>query len=278
MSKTGGPGLAEGARYEFDVAGLTDTESGSGQLIGGHRTGRAAARASAMPDIAQAARVRATQLWSRAARRPRILIGAGCVLVVALTAITTVLGATGAIVDEPALFLTFRAVFCGGIVVAVLMLLARSPSVRMPALLVGLACCLAASGFTGIDSPGLFAIGRVAVSVAVAATIYVSLAYPGGWIEDHSASIAWRTMATALLVLTAANLLLSRVHPVAGPFVRCSATQCPPNPLVLIDGGAKLSMALSTTLAIVTGLSLIIAAILVERRWATSTRLQRRSL
>ncbi len=270
--------MAEGGRYEFDMAGLADSESGSGHLIGSHRAAQVAARTSKPPDLLRAAGARATLIRSRAMRRPGLLVGAGCAVAVVLTAATTVIGATGSIVDHPALFLTLRAVCCLGLVLVALVLLARGAGVRMPAVLTGLACSIALTGFAGADSAILFSVGRIAVTGAVAFIAYVCLAYPSGWIEDRLASIVWRTTTAGMLVLLAANLLLSRVHPVAGPFVRCSGTQCPPNPLYLIDIGSGPSMTLSILLAFVTGLSLVLVAALVARRWATSTRLQRRSL
>ena len=268
----------EGGRYEFDVAGLADSESGSGHLIGGSRAAQVPTHTSAAPDLLRAAGARAMLIWSRAMRRPGLLVGAGCAIAVVLTAVTTVIGATGSIVDHPAMFLTLRAVSCVGLTLVALVLLARGAGVRMPALLTGLACLWALAGFAGADAAVLFSVGRIAIAGAVALTAYVCLAYPSGWIEDRLASSVWRTTTAGMLVLLAANLLLSRVYPVAGPFVRCSGTQCPPNPLYVIDIGSGPSMTLSTLLAFVTGLSLVLVAALVARRWATSTRLQRRSL
>lgn len=270
--------MAEGGQYEIDVAGLADREPGAGHLIGGRRAAQAPHGTSLSPDLVRAARARATLIWSRARRRPRLLIAAQCAVAVTLTAAATAIGAAGAMVDQPALFLTLRVVFCLGLVLVALMLLARGFDARMPALLIWMSCCFALAGFVGADSPGLFVVGRIAIPGAVTFTTYVCLAYPSGWIEDRLTSVVWRITALALLSLTAANLLLSRVPPVAGPFVRCSGTQCPSNPIYVVDLGSGAGTALSTLLALVTGLSLVLVAVLVARRWATSTRLQRRSL
>jgi signal transduction histidine kinase len=269
--------LAESGQYEFDVPGLADGESGSGHLIGGHRAARVA-RATAVLELLRSCSARITQIWARALRRPGLLIGAGCVFAVALAAATTLIGATDPIVNPAAQFLTLRALFCVGLVVVALVLLARGATPRMPALFVGLACAMALAGFAGADARVVFSLGRIAIPGTVALTTYVSLAYPSGWIEDRLASLVWRTTTVVLLVLAALNLLISQVPPVAGPFIRCSGGNCPSNPLNVVDIGSGPGRALSTMLAVITGLSLVLVAALVARRWVTSTRLQRRSL
>jgi signal transduction histidine kinase len=195
-----------------------------------------------------------------------------------LTAVTAVVGAGSSIVDQPAMFVTFRTVFCVGLVVLALVVLARGHGSRMAGLLLALACCVALTGLAGADSRGWFATGRIAIPITIVLASYICLAYPSGWIEDRLASMALRTIAAVLLLLTAANVLVSNVPPVAGPFVRCSGVQCPSNPLNLIDIGSGPSIGLSSALAIATGLSLAIVATLVARRWATTMRLQRRGL
>ncbi len=199
-------------------------------------------------------------------------------IAVSLIVVTVVIGAESPLVDHPGLFVTLRAVACVGLLLVALVMRARGSGAPMAGLLIAASCVLALTGLTAADSPGWFAIGRIAVPFAILFVVYIALAYPSGRIEDRVASVAFSAGAAATLGLLAANMLLSRVPPVAGPFVRCSGTRCPPNPFNLFDVGSQASMALSTTLAVVTGLALVGVGVLVARRWTNATGLQRRSL
>ncbi len=157
-------------------------------------------------------------------------------------------------------------------------MLARGAGTRMAALIVATSAALALGGLTAANSPVPFVLGRIAVSVSVLLIVYVCFAYPSGYIEQLSAARLLASSAVAMAVLLAANLLLSNVEPVAGPFVRCSGSECPSNPLNIVDIGHGAGKALSSGLALVTALSLAGAAVLVAVRAARSTPLQRRSL
>lgn len=203
---------------------------------------------------------------------------AACAGAVWLTAATVVIGVNSAIVDNPGVFVTLRAVGCVGLVVVALLALARGFAGRMVAALLALSYVLALTGLTGADSPLPFAIGRIAVPLAILAAMYVCFAYPTGRIVDRGASVVLASSAAVLTALLAANLLLSKVPPVAGPFVRCSGSKCPENPLNVISLGSGPSNVLSTMLALATAMSLLAVAIVIGRRAANSTRLQRLSL
>lgn len=202
----------------------------------------------------------------------------GSAIAVSLGVVAAVIGADSRLVDHPGLFVTLRAVACLGLVLVALLMRARGSAAPMAALLIAASCVLALAGLTAANSPGWFSIGRIAVPFAILLVVYIALAYPSGRIDDRVAFVAFCVGAAATLGLLAANMLLSRVPPVAGPFVRCSGTRCPPNPFTLLDVGSRATMALSTTLAVVTGLALVGLAVLVARRWMTATGLQRRSL
>ncbi len=203
---------------------------------------------------------------------------AACAGALALTATTAVIGFGSSIVDRPALFVTLRAVCCIGLLVIAVAVLARGAGARMAALILAASSALALAGLTAANSPFPFALGRIAVPVSLLLIVYVCFAYPSGYIEQLSAARLLASSAVAMAVLLAANLLLSNVEPVAGPFVRCSGSECPSNPLNIVDIGHGAGKALSTGLALVTALSLAAAAVLVAIRAARSTPLQRRSL
>ncbi len=203
---------------------------------------------------------------------------AACAGALALTATTAVIGFGSSIVDRPALFVTLRVVCCIGLLVIAVAVLARGAGARMAALILAASSAIALSGLTAANSPFPFALGRIAVPVSLLLIVYVCFAYPSGYIEQLSAARLLASSAVAMAVLLAANLLLSNVEPVAGPFVRCSGSECPSNPLNIVDIGHGAGKALSTGLALVTALSLAAAAVLVAIRAARSTPLQRRSL
>lgn len=271
--------MSDGREYEFDMAGLRDGESAPSRPFRRAPSRRVAApRASTPLELLSAARRRLQQIRAQAARRPLLTIGAACLVALALTAAAAVLGATSPIVDDPGVFVTLRTALCAGLVLVAVVILARGSGGAMAALLIGATCAVALTGFTAVDSPGWFAIGRIAVPFAILLLVYISLAYPSGRIEDRSTRLLFAAAALTILGLLAANMLLSDMPPVAGPFVRCSGAHCPRNPLDVVDVGSSARMALSSALAVVTGLALIGVAMLVARRWATATALQRRSL
>jgi signal transduction histidine kinase len=203
---------------------------------------------------------------------------AACAGVLALTAATAVIGIHSSIVDRPVLFVTLRTVCCSGLIVVALAVLVRGAGARMAALILAASAALALAGLTAATSPVGFAIGRIAVSVGILLVLYVVFAYASGHIEQRSAARLLTIAAVAMAGLLAANLLLSDVQPVAGPFVRCSGSECPSNPLNVVTVGHGAGNALSTALAFFTALSLAGAAVLVAVRAARSTPLQRRSL
>lgn len=193
--------------------------------------------------------------------------------------LTAVIGLDSRIVDRPAVFVTLRAVGCLGVVMVALAMSARSSTnQRMPAALIATAGLLALAGLTNADSPWPFAIGRIAIPLSILAIVYVAFAYPTGRIESRTVSRLLAGSAAAMIALLAANLLLSEVPPVAGPFVGCSGRACPGNPLSLVTLGNGASQALSTALALATGATLLGAAVLVARRLVNGTPVQRSGL
>jgi signal transduction histidine kinase len=201
-----------------------------------------------------------------------------CAGVLALAAVTAMIGVDSPIVDKPVVFVTLRIVCCVGLVPVTLAVVARGSGGRMGALILAASYALALSGLTEANAPLPFALGRIAVPLSILSCAYVSFAYPSGYIEQRAAARLLAGSAAVMAVLLAANLLLSDVQPVAGPFVRCSGNECPSNPLNVVDVGHGAENALSTALAIATALTLAAVAVLVARRAARTTPLQRRSL
>ncbi len=195
-----------------------------------------------------------------------------------LTAVTMAIGANSSIVDRPGVFVTLRAVSCIGLVAVAVVVFTRGGSMRMGAALVATSLVLALGGLTASNSPLPFAIGCVASVAGVLLVEYVCFSYPSGRIEHPAEHRLMVASTVVLLALTAANLLLSDVPPSAGPFVRCAGTQCPANALHVVRLGDGASNALSIALALATALTTVGVAVLVARRAAASTRLQRRSL
>jgi signal transduction histidine kinase len=205
---------------------------------------------------------------------PAVLACAGVVGVICATA---VVGLNSPIIDRPALFVTLRIVGCLGLVALALVSLARGSGGRLAALLLAMAFFLALTGLTGSSVPGVFVIGRITIPLSILLVMYFCLAHPDGHIGDRASFVLLTLAAAGFTALLAANLLVSRVPPVAGPFVRCSGAGCPANPLNVVElpGAGR---ALSTALALWTTVTLAAAAILIARRVGTATRLQRRSL
>ena len=215
-----------------------------------------------------------------AARGPaRMLLRGGALVgIVALTAVMVVIGLESPIVDRAATFVALRTVFCVGVVAIALVLLSRGMARRLVALLIVVGYTIAIAGLTGVDSPIPFAVGRVAIPVAILSTVYFCLAYPSGRIEDRAAFVTFAATATVVVVLDAANVLLSDIPPVAGPLVRCAGSACPENPFNVVSLGVGASRTLSSSLGLATTLAVFSAAVLTGRRAAQATRLQRRSL
>jgi signal transduction histidine kinase len=215
-------------------------------------------------------------------RLERAGIGSGwlaaCAGTLALTAATAAIGLDSSIVDRPVLFTGLRVVFCAGLAVVALAVLARGAGARMAAPMLAASYSLALAGLTAASSPLLFALGRIAVPLSILLSTYVVFAYPSGRVEQRGAARLLVGSAAAMAVLLAANLLVSDVEPVAGPFVRCSGSECPSNPLNIVAVGHGAGTALSTALAMVTALTLAGTAVLVAQRAAQATQLQRRSL
>ncbi len=197
--------------------------------------------------------------------------------VVGLTGATAVIGLNSAIVDRPAVFVTLRTVGCLGMVVIALVALAQGSRGRLAALLLAIGFVFALNGFTESTAPGLFVIGRITIPLTLWLLMYFCLTYPEGRIEDRAASVLLALAAVGFVALLAGSLLLARVPPVAGPFVRCTDGGCPANPLNLLDLPG-MGRALSTALALWTTITLAATAILVGQRVRIATRLQRRGL
>lgn len=200
-----------------------------------------------------------------------------CVGVLGLTGATGMMGLNSPIVDRPAVFVTLRTVGSLGMLAIALVALMRGSTGRLAALLFAIAFVFALSGLTGSSAPGLFVIGRITIPLTILLLMYFCLAYPGGRIDDRVNSVLLALAAVGFAALLAANLLVSRVPPVAGPFVRCTDGGCPANPLNVLDLPGT-GRALSTALALWTTIILAATALLIARRLRNSTRLQCRSL
>ena len=209
---------------------------------------------------------------------PGIALGVAAAAVLGLTATVVIIGLQSPIVDRPAVFVTLRAVFCVTLLGIALVMAARGASARMAGLLVATAALAALTGLTQADAGLPFTVGRIAAAVWPLIIASVCLAYPTGRIEDHVARRVIGVAATVTFVLMAANLLLSVVPPVAGPFVRCSGAECPANPLHVVALGPTTARVLSTSLALATALMMAATAWVIGRRARQATRLQRRSL
>lgn len=203
---------------------------------------------------------------------------AACAGAIALAAATAVINLESSIVDRPVLFTSLRLVYCGGLVVIALAVLARGAGARMAGPILAASYLLALAGLTAVNSPVAFTLGRIAVQASLLLCLYVVFAYPSGHVEQRGATRLLAGSGVAMALLLAANLLLSDIQPVAGPFVRCSGSECPSNPLNVLAAGHGAGTALSTALAVVTALTLAGAAVLVALRAARATPLQRRSL
>lgn len=200
------------------------------------------------------------------------------ICILAMTAVVAAIAATSPIVDTPGVFVPLRTVFCVGLLVVGAVIYQRGANTRLAALLLATSFGGALGGLTAVDSPGPFLIGRIISTLLVLLVEYVCLAYPTGRIDNRAARRLFTVSAAAFSTLLAANALLSRVHPVAGPLVRCSGTHCPANPVVALDVGASGGRALSLALAVVTGLSLAGLAAVTAQRASRISGLQRRSL
>ena len=199
-----------------------------------------------------------------------LLRGGALVGIVALTAVMVVIGLESPIVDRAATFVALRTVFCVGVVAIALVLLARGMARRLVGLLIVIGYTIAIAGLTEVDSPIPFAVGRLAIPVAILSTVYFCLAYPSGRIEDRAAFVTFAATATVVVVLDAANVLLSDIPPVAGPLVRCAGSACPENPFNVVSLGVGASRTLSSSLGLATTLAVFSAAVL------TGTALLRR--
>jgi len=225
----------------------------------------------------QAGRLRARALNAGPMSRG-IVLGAAAAGTLGVIAGAVVIGVTSPIVDHAAVFVTLRSVFCLGTLGIAVIMAVRGAGNRMTGLLLATAGLFAVTGLTAADAPLPFAIGRITVSAALLLVMYVCFSYPSGRIEDALDRRLVAGTAIGIGALLAANLLLSDVAPVAGPFVRCSGTACPANPLNVVTLARGPSEALSKGLAFLTGCALGITAVMLARRAARSTALQRRSL
>lgn len=203
---------------------------------------------------------------------------AACAVALGVTALTAVIGASSPIVDRPAIFVTLRTVACVGLVAVSVVILVRDSSPRMPLVLVATSFAVALAGLTAADSPIPFVVGRMAVPLAIVLAMYVCFAYPSGRVRERSATLLVSASAVAFALLLAGNLLLTRAPPVAGPFVRCSGSRCPPNPLALVALGMGPGNVLQGALSFTTAVSLLALAVLLARRAARATPLQRSSV
>ena len=224
------------------------------------------------------AATRAGGRWSAGAVRPGARIGAASVVVLAITAAVTVLGLASPIVDRPVLFTSLRAIACVGLLAIAVSAVARGSSERFAAMLVLGSLTFALTGLTAVDEPVPFMIGRSAASAGVLVTSYIALAYPRSRLDLAASRRFLPVAAAGTAVLLGANLLLSHYPPVAGPFVRCSGTGCPANPLAIANLSGDAERALSSVLGLWTTAIAATTALLVGRRAGVATRLRRRSI
>jgi signal transduction histidine kinase len=181
------------------------------------------------------------------------------------------------IIDQPVLFAVLRGMLSFGLLAVGLYGWAREPGGRYPVLVLGVSAMFALVSLTAVDDPWLFTAGRVAVAAEVVLVVYLFLSYPDGRLHGAAERRFLALMAAGSAVFLAVSLLLSSVAPVAGPFVRC-ATDCPQNPVTLVDAGSAVGRAGSAGLAVWTVLSALGAALLLGRRMRDATPLERRAL
>jgi signal transduction histidine kinase len=241
---------------------------------------RAAASAKPVgaPSLVWRAVLRRSHILSLGPTGRPIAFGAVAALTLGLTAGAVLIGAASPIVDRPALFVTLRAVLCLGLLLVAVVMGARGAGGRMAGQLLATAAAFAVSGLTAADAQLPFVIGRVAVSVGLLLVMYLCFSYPTGRIEDVPARRLIAASASVIGALLAANLLLSNVPPVAGPFVRCTGSACPSNPLNAVALTTGPSRTLSSGLALVTAAALLATAVMLARRAVLATPLQRRSV
>jgi signal transduction histidine kinase len=126
--------------------------------------------------------------------------------------------------------------------------------------LCGIAFAWTLDGLAMVDRPVPFLVGRVAGQVAIAALIYLTLAYPGGRVRS-SAELGFFGVAVAgTVLLLLANVLLVEVVAPPGPLLRCGPGACPRNPAVLHALSAAEAHRLGQSLAVWSGSSLLVAA------------------
>jgi signal transduction histidine kinase len=205
------------------------------------------------------------------------LFAAWVAAALALVAASVALSIHSSIVDHPKLFVTARAVAGVGVIVLGLYVFHRHFEQRFASLLLAVGCLFALIGLTALTSPGAFVVGRIASTTGLVAVMYASLAFPRGRLDNRIDSVFIAVAALGSALFLAANLLLSDVHPVAGPFVRCSGSACPSNPLNVVDLALRHSRALSTASGLWTTAMMVGTVILVARRGRDSTLLQQRA-
>ena len=212
-------------------------------------------------------------------RPPSGVYAAGAVLgIVAMTIAGAVLGLESRLVDRPVAFVALRTTFCLGVAAIALVLRRRGVDGRLTRLLIAIGYAMTIAGLTNVDASVPFALGRIAVPIALLLLMYFCLAFPAGYINVRRDSRGFAAAASAIIVLDLGNVLCSSVSPVAGPFVRCVNARCPPNPFNLVSAGVTLSSGLSTLLGLITAVAVFGAAAAIGQRAARASRLQRRSL
>jgi signal transduction histidine kinase len=227
---------------------------------------------------APAAVTGARRRWNAGSVGPGVRIAVASAVVLALTAAVTVIGLSSPIVDRPVLFTGLRSIASVGLLAIAVSAVARGSSERFAAMLVVGSFTFALTGLTAADAPVPFMLGRCAAAAGVLVTAYIALAYPRSRLDLPASRRFLPVAAAGTVVLLGANLLLSHYPPVAGPFVRCSGTDCPPNPLAIADLSGDAQRALSSLLGLWTALIAATTALLVARRAGVATRLQRRSI
>jgi len=209
---------------------------------------------------------------------PGARIASASAVVLAITVAVTVLGVESPIVDRPLLFPALRAICCVGLLAIAVSAVARGSSERFAALLVTGSLAFALTGLTAVDASVPFMLGRIASSAGVLVTSYIALAYPRSRLAEAASRRFLVVAAAGTVVLLGANLLFSQYPPVSGPFVRCSGSACPANPLAIATLAGDAERALSSALGLWTALVAATTALLVARRVGSATRLQRRSI
>lgn len=205
-----------------------------------------------------------------------LLACAGCAGGAVLLGFTVAVGIGSPLVD-PVLFVCPLAVAGFGSLALALYGFAGHFDRRLARLLLAVGYLFALLGLAAVESPVAFTVARLASAVGTVALVYLCLAYPRGKLGNRVDSRFVGVAAAGSAVLLAANVLLSELPPMAGPFVRCSGSACPANPLNVVDIASGPSRALAAAFGLWTAAMMAGTVILVARHRRDATQLQRRT-